>query len=326
MSESLNSARNDTRKKIVPDRQDMKGKLRSIVRSLRNNELIWRYGFNFSPSLKYSIGTNGGLNKIEKSVLNGLNQHGIALESIDDLFVDGSEFSELGSAVEGMLISRKEEIAALESSAADSVKIGSKTFNLELLGSELTFSYSDIFSRFALNPAILNIANAYLQMYAKLRYYNVWYTFATDAAPRESQLWHFDREDNYILKIFVYLRDVEAGTGPFTYAPGTHRKGAYWNRKPESFNENNVLRTTDEQMNVVVPKEKWITATGKKGTVIFADTRGYHKGGEARTDNRLMYTCMFTSPASDSKQLLNYPISNNIQHLNKKQRLALRIR
>lgn len=119
------------------------------------------------------------------------------------------------------------------------------------------------------------------------------------------------------------MKDVEDGTGPFTYAPGTHRKGAYWNRRPASFNENNILRSTDAQMNAVVPQEKWIRATGKKGTIIFADTRGYHKGGEARTDNRLMYTCMFTSPASDSKQLLNYAGSKSFERLTEKQRLAV---
>lgn len=304
----------------------MKDKLVSIKRSLRNNELIWRYGFNFSPTLKYSIGRQTGLSKTEKSILNQLNSDGIAISSINDLIADRAEFNKLGSAVDSILESRKDEIAELETSAADTTKIGSKTFNLELLGSELTFDSSDIFSRFALSPALLNIANAYLRMYAQLRYYNVWYTFATNTAARESQLWHFDREDQYILKIFVYLKDVKIGTGPFTYAPGTHRKGPHWNRKPESFTENNVLRTTDEQMNVVIPREKWITATGKKGAVVFADTRGYHKGGEARDDSRLMYTCMFTSPASDSRKLLNYPVSNSIRHLDKKQRLALSIR
>ncbi len=304
----------------------MKGKLLSIKRALRNNELIWRYGFNFSPTLKYSIGRQNGLSKTEKSILNQLNCDGIAIASVDSLHADGSEFYELSSTVQGMLESRKEEILALKSSATDSTKIGSKTFNLELLGSELTFDSSDIFSRFALSPALLNVANAYLRMYAQLRYYNVWYTFATNAAARESQLWHFDREDQYILKIFVYLKDVEIGTGPLTYAPGTHRKGLHWNRKPESFNENGVLRTTDEQMNAVIPRGKWIKAIGKKGTVVFADTRGYHKGGDARDDSRLMYTCMFTSPASDSKKLLNYPASNSIRHLDKKQRLALSIR
>lgn len=302
----------------------MKSQLRSIVRSLRNNEVIWRYGFNFSPSLRYSVDSQNSLGTSEESVLINLNRDGIAIANVDDLLGASSEFDELNTTVDSMLISRKEEVADLEENAGDTSRIGSKTFNLELLGSELTFDPSAIFSRFALNPGFLNIANAYLGMYARLRYYNVWYTFATNGAARESQLWHFDREDNYILKIFVYLKDVEIGTGPFTYAPGTHRKGPHWNRKPESFKENNVLRTTDDQMDAVIPRENWITATGKKGTVVFADTRGYHKGGEARTGNRLMYTCMFTSPASDSKQLLRYPELEAVRHLNKVQRLALR--
>jgi hypothetical protein len=304
----------------------MKAQLRSIVRSLRNNELVWRYGFNFSPSLEYSIGARNVLNAAEKRVLGELNRDGIARTSVEELFVEGSDFAELRAAAEDCLEARRDEVAALEAGAADASKIGSKTFNLELLGSELTFNSSDIFARFAISPALLNVANAYLQMYAQLRYYNVWYTFATNATARESQLWHFDREDNYILKVFVYLRDVNLGAGPFTYAPGTHRKGRHWNRKPESFNENNVLRTTDEQMDAVIPREKWVTASGEKGSVIFADTRGYHKGGEARDANRLMYTCMFTSPASDSKRLLAYPPSDTIQRLSEKQRLALKIR
>lgn len=303
----------------------MKAWLRSIVRSLRSNELIWRYGFNLTPSMKYSFGRDSGLTLKEKSVLDTLNRDGIALASIEDLMADHTDFDELGTAVERIIDSRKEEIAALEAVADDTCAIGSKTFNLELLGSELTFDPSAVFSRFALSPVLLNIANAYLGMYARLRYYNVWYTFATNGAARESQLWHFDREDNYILKMFVYLRNVGVGAGPFTYASGTHRKGLHWNRRPASFNENNVMRTTDDQMDAVIPRESWITATGAKGTIVFADTRGYHKGGEARTDNRLMYTCMFTSPASDSRQLLKYPAYATVRHLKREQQLALGI-
>jgi hypothetical protein len=185
------------------------------------------------------------------------------------------------------------------------------------------FDPTDVFARLALNNNVLDIANGYLRLSARLRYYNVWYTFATKTSARESQLWHFDREDNYILKVFLYLRDVDEGTGPFTYAPGTHRKGINWNRQPEYFLEDNVRRSTDDQMNAVIPREEWITATGKKGTIVFADTRGFHKGGEARTHNRLMYTCMFTSPASDSRPLLSYSRTFDADLLNRKQQLAL---
>ena len=103
------------------------------------------------------------------------------------------------------------------------------------------------------------------------------------------------------------MEDVDEGTGPFTYAPATHRKGKFRSIEPGFFLEGGVRRTTDEQMNAVFPREGWKTGIGKKGTIIFADTRGFHKGGEARTRDRLMYTCMYTSRASESKELLRVP-------------------
>jgi hypothetical protein len=238
--------------------------------------------------------------------LDTLNSDGIAFTSIEELLEDASEYHALNSATNVLLENRKDEIDNLKRRVNDPA-IGSKTFNLEMLGSELTFDAESIFARFALNNRLLNIANGYFQMYAKLRYYNVWKTFASQGEARESQLWHFDREDNYILKLFLYLDDVDEGAGPFTYAPGTHRKGQFRSIEPEFFIEGGVRRTTDEQMNAVFPKEQWKKGTGKKGTMIFADTRGFHKGGEARTKDRLMYTCMYTSQASESKQLLTIP-------------------
>ena len=48
----------------------------------------------------------------------------------------------------------------------------------------------------------------------------------------------------------------------------------------------------------VVPAERWVKGTGPRGTLIFADTRGYHKGGLARERDRLLYTCQFLSKAA----------------------------
>ena len=48
---------------------------------------------------------------------------------------------------------------------------------------------------------------------------------------------------------------------------------------------------------------------GKNPTIVFADTRGYHKGGLARERDRLMYTCMFTSQASQSQEFLKRSFS-----------------
>lgn len=304
----------------------MRQAIRNFVKGGRQIEPIWRYGFNFLPSIQYKFKPSANSGGAVRPIIDRLNENGIVITSVDELFQDRSYFAELDSAVGNLLAERRHELEDLKRQAADSDAIGEKTFNVELLGSRVEFDPASIFARFALQETFLNIANSYFGMLVKLRYYNIWQTFATTGAPRESQLWHFDREDNYILKMFLYLKDVDEGAGPFTYAPKTHRKVKYWSKQPAYTLEKNVRRSTDEQMSAVIPKENWIKGVGKKGTIIFADTRGFHKGGEARSSDRLMFTMMFTSAASDSKRLLqisdNLPLSN----LTKKQVCALEIK
>ncbi len=297
--------------------------IRPLLRSVKRNELVWRLGSNFSPTVAYRTRGDRQLSEVQSRVVDGLNKNGIYLTTTDEFFDENSTFGDIQKAAVELLTDRKADIAALKSQADNPGEIGGKTFNLECLGSTLSFDPTSTFARFALNDSFLKIADAYLKMHAKLRYYNLWYTAASASTPRESQLWHFDREDHYILKVFLYLDDVDEGGGPFTYAPGTHKKGKYCSIKPEFFLEGGVRRSTDEQMNAVFPNENWVKGIGKTGTLIFADTRGFHKGGEARTKDRLMYTCMYTSHASESRQLIDYPANLDFSLLGKKERIAL---
>ena len=112
---------------------------------------------------------------------------GIAVTSIDRLLADPKPFAELEAAVASLLDSRREELDEIKLRAGDASAIGEKTFNVELLGSEVLFDPESVFARFALQETFLDIANAYFGMLTKLRYYNVWQTFATKGAARESQ-------------------------------------------------------------------------------------------------------------------------------------------
>lgn len=303
----------------------MRQLIRRLAKEGRQAELVWRYGFNIRPVFDYKLNFVGNLNSAAQKVIADLNRDGIARTSVDDLFPREQLYPEFESAAASLACERSDELEQMKASAGDVNAIGQKTFNVELLGSQVHFDPKSVFARFALQPTLLSIANAYFGMLVKLRYYNLWYTFATSMSARESQLWHFDREDNYILKVFLYFKDVDEGTGPFIYAPGTHRKGRLWGRQPEYSLEKNVRRSTDKQMAAVLPEQKWIKAVGKKGTIVFADTRGYHKGGEARTGDRFMYTCMYTSPASDSIRLMSFPRDLATDELTKTQICALEI-
>ncbi len=279
----------------------------------------WRYGFNIKSTLSYKF-DHPKLTGEATRVLDELNRNGIATTSVERLLPDNSSFAEMC-----------QEVAQMESELADKIEEarlaanqdteGLKTFLFKLLGEKPALDPQSIFARFALQSEVLQIANAYFEMYTQLRYYNVWHTLASNSRARESQLWHRDREDHLILKLFVYFSDVDESAGPFTYAPGTHRKGSV-RREPETFVEKGVQRWGDEQMNAIVQNQKWIEAVGKKGDMIFADTRGCHKGGLARAKDRILYTCLFTSPTSQVSELFDRPKQLQIP-ADKAQSLAL---
>jgi hypothetical protein len=274
--------------------------IRKVARAGRHHRLTWQYLFNLSPWLSYQFSSRRLSGEAEKTVGN-LNRDGVAVTSVGALLNGNTWFGELQNAVTTLEKENADRLAAVKR-ACDKGAIGQKAFNVELLGENPVLDPLTVYARFALQGPLLRVANAYFGMYTRLRYYNIWHTFATASEARESQLWHRDREDFKILKVFVYLSDVDEGAGALTYAKGSQRSRGL-KSNPEFFDEGGVKRSKDEQMAAVVPPENWVQATGPTGTIVFADTSGYHKGGLARERDRLMYVCMFTSPSSQSKEL-----------------------
>jgi hypothetical protein len=278
--------------------------LRKLIRASRKYDLTWRYGFNLKPTLAYKLKAHS-ISAEGARVLAELNRAGVAITSAERLLGPDSHYQELKEAVNRLEQDLAQRLAASRARADNSV-IGEKTFLAELLGRRPVLEPENIYARFAIQQGILQIANAYFGMYTRLRYYNIWHTFPTKTPARESQLWHHDREDHYILKVFVHFSDIDEGAGPFTYARGSHLKGTL-RRAPEYSVEGGVKRSNDQQMAEVVEPERWFRGVGPIGTIIFADTRGYHKGGHARERDRVMYTCMFTSQASESQEIFERP-------------------
>ncbi len=283
---------------------------RRVSRALRGRELTWRYLFNRRPTLAYRFDGHR-LGAEERRVAADLERNGLAISTVSALL--GSTaltalFDELVAEVRSAEDLRRDEILRAREAAKSDVAqtTGEKKFLLELLGLHPVLDPDSVFARFALARPFLDVANAYFGMYTQLRHYNVWRNFPSSGGARTSQLWHRDREDRQILKCFVYLSDVEADSGPLTYVPGSHAAGPR-RAEPESFLEAGVRRTNDEQMAKVYPPDTWIRALGKAGTVVFADTRGFHKGGLVEGRDRVMFLSMFTSGASQSDELFQRP-------------------
>jgi hypothetical protein len=152
--------------------------------------------------------------------------------------------------------------------------------------------------RFGTAPEILDTVNAYRGMQTKLIDLDQWYTvpFGADHTRVASQNWHRDPEDLHVVKVFVYYNDVDEDAGPFQYILGSPKGSRYGHLWPWSVTGKHY--PSPEELESKVPTEEQFTAVGERGTVIFCDTSGFHRGGYARTNPRLLSYHTFVSPAT----------------------------
>jgi hypothetical protein len=147
---------------------------------------------------------------------------------------------------------------------------------------------SSPFVQFALQPELINtLAQIYGEV-PRLDYVTVTHSKPSGRELKYSQLWHRDYDDVKVIKLFVYLTDVDDGDGPFTFVPG-----------PASDKAGFVLRShrPDEEMRRVLDVEKAMSIKGPRFTSFMVETsRCFHMGSRvADGHDRLMYTATFIS-------------------------------
>ncbi|AFY46344.1 hypothetical protein Nos7524_0429 [Nostoc sp. PCC 7524] len=122
--------------------------------------------------------------------------------------------------------------------------------------------------------------------------------------PNENQfatlLWHRDIEDRRVLKVIVYLNDVDTEHGPFEYVPEAFTSMYGLNYYRIKHKIKNTGGINDETLNEIVPKSAWKSCTGAAGTVILVDTRRLLHHGTLRTQERS--TLFFAYTANPPKQ------------------------
>ena len=163
--------------------------------------------------------------------------------------------------------------------------------------------------RACVSPWLLDVANGYLEMGSKLSYVDLWYTVpqAEGSERVASQLWHYDFDDRHLLKTFLYLDDVDEGTGPFEYVAGSQPGGSYHSVRP--WKPMGYGRVPEEDVSRAVPSDAIRTFTAPRGTLIFCNTSGLHRGGFATARARVLATATYCSPASLSAlSLRNFQI------------------
>jgi len=220
-----------------------------------------------------------------------LTEQGIVV-GLSDRFLTADGQGALSQAAARILhTSRSEHVEAVISGAASNTEC-QKQFLIHLVSYPDGIPPDDPLLKVALDRKLLEIVSKYLGFWPCLHSIGAWLNYPTDAPPELSQLWHRDPEDLKLIKVFIYLADVDEQCGPFTYIPRTHPFGA---QAAAAKKLEKKKRLADDRMIRIFPPESWRVCTGPANTMILADTIGYHRGGKPIVGRRILISFTYTS-------------------------------
>jgi ectoine hydroxylase-related dioxygenase (phytanoyl-CoA dioxygenase family) len=237
------------------------------------------------------------LDDVQQRVLERLREDGYASLPFSELVPDTAVWKELEGDAQRFMSETEAGLAREQQGGeAELRRRAGKEFLVRKYSWDVQLGADDPWLRLGVNPRLLDLANAYLEMWSKLEYVDVWYTAPAGTDERRaSQRWHRDFNDRHLLKAFLYLVDVDEETGPLEYVPRSAPGGELeqlWPWRPLGEN----YPPDDEFAERVNGRS--VTFTAPKGTIIFCNTSGFHRGGFAKSKPRVLATLTWDSPAS----------------------------
>ena len=210
------------------------------------------------------------LSPLDMDVVAGLEKNGVYITSLDELDLPGTDA--LWASATGIANAYSLRAKTGEFAGEYTVQVGAEDL----------MRHPHIV-RWALNDRILNIVETYLGLPAAYDTMNFFYTLA-DGRQVAARRWHRDVEDRRMVRVIVYLHDVDADTGPLEILhrsfPGSDTlDGANFPVLTQEMLE--------ERLGSTLASGDVTTCTGMAGTVIFADVAShYHRGRPAIARDR----------------------------------------
>jgi hypothetical protein len=233
------------------------------------------------------------LDDVQQRILESMQENGIAIASFQELFGDEQLWETLRADIMGFAREAESELPVR--------KDKKKSYLVRrFLKSGKKFPLDDPWLRFFLSNRLLDIVNSYRGERTWLIDLDNWYTIPDPEAEDRvaSQRWHRDPWDNHIVKVFTYFSDVDHEAGPFEYLRGTPAGGRNQDLFPwegDEMYEAHGLYPPQDEFEAKAPAEDIFTATGPAGTMVFADTSGFHRGGWTQSKPRILSYCSYVS-------------------------------
>jgi hypothetical protein len=258
------------------------------------------------PSRQMLAEHKPALDPEQQKVMQGLNDQGYSIVPVTDFLPSADD--ELWTKLRGesdhfveRVEAEREKRLAKEAKKGRKKGLGKGDYIMRLHGKDVpTLPGDDPWLRIGIDDRVLDVVNSYFGLWSKLTYVDLWYT--PPAAPGvkrvSSQRWHRDYNDDRLVKVFIYLTDIDEDTGPLEYVPGSALGGEYGNEWPWKPVSNDLYPPQDE-FDQRIPQSAHLSLTAPEGSMIFCNTSGFHRGGYATGDRpRVMAVYNYSSPAS----------------------------
>ncbi len=203
----------------------------------------------------------------------------------------------------------KEELKKLKGRySGDNVKDNSLTkFDLKqnINSTRFTYDSNDLLEipsiqKLMLSDEILKTAQEYLNSLPIIDIVTAWWTFPTEKSDiHGAQFWHFDMDRTKWIKVFIYLNDVNIDGGPHCFIAKSHLdNGINYNIRKRGYK-----RIEDSLIEKYYSNDDIKYIMGRKGALLFEDTRGLHKGLRVSKNPRLLVQFQYSSNLFGSKSM-----------------------
>jgi hypothetical protein len=253
---------------------------------------------------------------VQEELLDALRRDGLAIASFPDLF--GEELWAAALAhVAPFVAEQRDARATLGDKPEDKDDFIVRRYE----HSGDPFSFDEPWLRAGLSDSMLGVVNAYRDAQTKLFYLDNWFTppFPGADGRIKSQRWHRDPEEEHVVKVFLYLVDVDEETGPFEYVKGSPTGMRHGDIRPWRDGD---LHPPDEEI-AALPADDRVAMTGPAGTMFFCDTGGFHRGGFARAKPRVLSMWSFVSPDYRKRRRFEVDLAGREAELSADARAAL---
>jgi hypothetical protein len=237
------------------------------------------------------------LDATQQRIVDELRVEGFVVIPFGELFDDAARWNEVSSGADAFVTETEDGLRREAAGEDAAVRRSVKKYLVRRNAWGAQLDADDLWLRLALDPRVLDLANTYLGLWSKLEYVDLWYTPPTEEFERQSsQRWHRDFNDRLLLKAFLYLSDVDEHSGPFEYVPRSFPGGELGDLWPWYPGYDGY--PPDEEFARRMDGKRVETFTGPRGTIIFCNTCGFHRGGFATGNPRVLATWTYSSPAA----------------------------